>query len=1228
MKKTQRKDAFRNIRKRIVSYLSICLVIMLGLGGVFTTRYMDAGLVKQASDYYDAHRFKVFDLASSYGISEANLEKIRAADKVIDAEGVIQADGSVSFGNNKRNVTIISLTEKVSVPDVAEGKLPTGTDECMIGEDFAEVEGLKVGDRLRISLTGLSSLKDKTGDVDIGIKDPDSEESDADDAEDEEQDAADEKVSMLLSKEFTVTGLMHHPDYLRRKSVNTVSLPLSAFNTEATEDLYTRAFVITEQPENMNMFSEKYFDSTEGTRLSLEELADELEEDSTNEVKAKAHAYIDEEWAKAEARLADAQDDIDAGKADLNAELAAGRKQLSDAQNKLDRETAKYEKLFSDGEKELSEKEKELNKGKKLLAENKKELDAARSKIRKGRKELREKEKQLEEGKEYFEIGTAMIDLIKEKLGGDENIDHIKETATEIRRKTEEIDKLIKEGAEEPQIEEKVKDLGEYIVEHKDEIKKVFDLAADPETGAALASMEEYVDADLTKVRKAFDLINDYGYDNFIDDAAAMKDTGDVEYYNKMRETLVTTADAMIELVDALRDLEETLAEKEKEISDAEEKLAEAGEELKGYEKDLKKGEKEYAKYENRIKKAENLLNEKKKELRDGKTKFAAEKAKGERKIQDGWNKYYDQKLRYEEKLEEAIALLAENREMAEEKLAEARAEADSIERCDWIVLDRKSNAGYVDIKANIDAMSVMGVLFGILFTIITAIVCFSTLVIIIGEQKTMVGTVKAFGFHKSEILGKYLVFGVSAAVMGSILAIAGSLLMSGFVQKKYAQSGMYPIGVAKSIITPVPTVLFSLLVLAVTIAATVFACSDILRSPASMLMKGAVLKKEKKKKEKKTASKGGTLYSRLIIRNMVQDKARVMVTIAIIAFSCMLIGLGISMKFAFDGMMSRQASDVNRFDIRMDMNDDVTEEDEAALAEVLEKNGTSYMPATVEQTLYRWDNRLDGVTLICADPAKISEFYGVIDQKTGEDIALPESGILIQKRMHESYDMNAGDTLPVLDSLLSEHEAEIAGTFVNYIGRTVVASPQAYRSIFGEDSETNSYFVKLNGADAEKVQEELMAVSDDISFVLKDSYKAKYESAAKLYNIIVIFTTAIAILISFMILTNLANIYLTRKKTELTIMRVNGFKIKEAKGYLSRESIITTATGLVLGVLVGAVLTPFAIKYLQQPDLEFVKSFQPIAWAAAVGLEALFSIIINTMVYRKVKDLNLRDIA
>ncbi len=282
----------------------------------------------------------------------------------------------------------------------------------------------------------------------------------------------------------------------------------------------------------------------------------------------------------------------------------------------------------------------------------------------------------------------------------------------------------------------------------------------------------------------------------------------------------------------------------------------------------------------------------------------------------------------------------------------------------------------------------------------------------------------------------------------------------------------------------------------------------------------------------------------------------------------------------------------------------------------------------TYEATIYDWNGRLDGVTLICANPERISEFYGICDPKTGEDIPLPDDGILIQKRMHESYGMNIGDKLVVRDKGLKKHEAPIKGTFVNYVGRTIVFSPAAYKSVFGDVNKTNSYFIKLNGADTKKVEEELIAVSDNISFTTSDEFMVKFDSASKLYNILVYITTGIAILISFMILTNLANIYLTRKKTELTVMRVNGFTIRETKGYLSRESIITTAAGLLLGVTVGAILTPLLIKGMQQPDLEFVKSFQPIAWGSAVGLEALFSLIINTLVYRKVKDLNLKDIA
>jgi putative ABC transport system permease protein len=215
MKKTQRKDAIRNIKKRIVSFLSVCLVVALGLGALFTTRYTAAGLDKEYSAYYNARNFKDFELIASLGVSESSLEKIRSVEGVTAAEGVMLADGVISFGDKNRNAVVSSVTKEVSVPELTDGSLPSGREECMIGEDFAELEGLKTGDRIGITLSGMDALGDE---------------------------------QPLYKKEFTITGLMHNPEQFKRMSVNTVALPIEAFNEEATNGLYTEAYVRIEEP--------------------------------------------------------------------------------------------------------------------------------------------------------------------------------------------------------------------------------------------------------------------------------------------------------------------------------------------------------------------------------------------------------------------------------------------------------------------------------------------------------------------------------------------------------------------------------------------------------------------------------------------------------------------------------------------------------------------------------------------------------------------------------------------------------------------------------------------------------------------------------------------------------------------------------------------------------------------------------------------------------------------
>lgn len=1116
MKKTQRKDAIRNIKKRIVSFLSVCLVIALGFGVLFTTRYTSAGLDKDYGDYFKSHNFKDYEMLSSLGVEDENIEKIKQTPGVIDAEGAMVLNGTVIIGEDRRSAVICSMTDRISVPEVIEGRLPKGKAECLVAEDMAKNEELKVGDKVAIRLKGSDAFGDE---------------------------------EPLYNKEFTITGLMYDPEQFSRNSVNRVRLPLEAFNKEATDDLYTEVFIKAEEPEKISMFSDKYFEETADTKKALEDLAVELSDNRTDNFKAEAYAEIEEEWAKAQAKFDETQGKIDENEAKLDKGLAKGRNKLNKAQKTLNKKVAEY----------------------------KKKIKEARKKIAEARERINKIDTNLPEAKKY-------IDEMREAYKG-EISDTMKEIAA-LREKLE-------------------------------ELKKIAEITGDNET---LMGLARWV---IAKEQYFYDIKNFFGSDDVKKIAEEIKKAteGEVDPTGLVERLAAFDVEGLVDLADKIvngsanEEIEAFIKSLEEQIENIENALAELDE----FDSYIKKYEQNRSSYVKQIDEKEKELDQIEKKLKKAQKKY-------QKMIKAGWSRYYATKAKYEAKLAEAIALLETNKAKAEEKLNEAKEEVDNTEPCNWILLDRTANAGYVTARSNIRATTNTGNIFGILFMLVTAIVCFSTLVIIIDEQKKLVGTVKAFGFHKREVLGKYLAFGTAAAVVGNILAIALGLIMSLVVQRKLGAAEMCQTGVAPTIFTPGITLAAALLITAIVIAATVIACGDILRSPASMLMNGAVLRKNSNRK--KESSGRGNLYSKLIIRNMKDDKARVAITIVIIAFSCMLIGMGVSMKLAFNGMIDKQTNEISKYDFIINVSDRVSEEKRKEIEKTLDAEGVSYLPANISSMMYKWDGNVNAMKVICADAARLGDFYAVTDPETGEPIKIPDNGILIQHRMHESFNMNIGDKLTVMDASLVEKEVEVKGYFTNYYGRTVIASPAVYKSLFGEYADVSNYYVKLEGVDRNELQDKLLAQTDGISFSGKKAIRVRLRASSQLYNIMVVVITAMAIFISFMILTNLSNIFLNRRKRELSVMRVNGFSVKQARGYLSKETVVTTVSGLVLGVGLGAVLTPIVIGLLQSDDLALVKDFNLIAWAFAVGIETIFAILINGLVFRKVKKLDLKDIA
>ena len=202
-----------------------------------------------------------------------------------------------------------------------------------------------------------------------------------------------------------------------------------------------------------------------------------------------------------------------------------------------------------------------------------------------------------------------------------------------------------------------------------------------------------------------------------------------------------------------------------------------------------------------------------------------------------------------------------------------------------------------------------------------------------------------------------------------------------------------------------------------------------------------------------------------------------------------------------------------------------------------------------------------------------------------------------------------------------------VAGVFDNYIGRVMVMSRAYYREIFGEDCISNQLYIRLNGADEAKLLEKLMKIDGYDSYGRSDSDKALFASSATLVIAIVALFIFMAAVMAGVVLTNLTNTYILQKKQELTIMRINGFTVREVISYVTREMVFTTIVGMITGIAMGAAIAYRITRSLETAFVQYNRSISLPAWAFGAVITAFFTIVINVIVLRQVRHLSLTDI-
>lgn len=370
--------------------------------------------------------------------------------------------------------------------------------------------------------------------------------------------------------------------------------------------------------------------------------------------------------------------------------------------------------------------------------------------------------------------------------------------------------------------------------------------------------------------------------------------------------------------------------------------------------------------------------------------------------------------------------------------------------------------------------------------------------------------------------------------------------------------------------------------------------------------------------------------FSRKVtIRNIFRYKKRFFMTIIGIAGCTALILTGFGIKDAISALLPDQYEKVFHYDMQVSLKNALTKEQITQLVEsIKQKQGMTQVVETYMAggTLVKDDAQEDIQIVVPDSEEELEKVISLNDVVTEEKVNLPENQIVITDKLAELIRAKVGDTVTLRNGDEEEVQVEVAQIVENYISHYVYMSKQMYESLYGT-YETNVLFLQYEGLSEEQentLSKELLAENGVSSTIFISSIQTVMEDMMYSLNYVVVVLIVSAGLLAFVVLYNLANVNISERIRELATIKVLGFYDKEVYQYISRETVILTAIGILLGLVGGYFLSYFIMGTCEIDMLRFTKDILPQSYVYAALITIAFTIIVNIVTYFALKKIDM----
>ena len=1201
MKNAMRKDFWREIQHTRSRFFSIMILVALSVAFLSGLKATAPDMKRTGDDYLDSLHLADIQLLSTLGLTDDDITALRAQDKVEDAEGEYVIDAFASSGSLEAVVKVLSLTGRgINEVLLRDGRMPERADECVVEENMLSLMNIAIGDR--ITLTPGDDLSDA-----------------------------------LAQDTYTVVGTVRSPVYLAvERGTSTLGsgtvkaylyLPREAF----TLDYYTAAYVRVSGAAEMTAFYSDYDDY-------IDDVIDELEPFGDARAQLRHDDLVDEATEK----LDDAQRELDDAKAEADEKLGDAQKKLSDARKKLDDGWKDYydgQQELRDARVELDDAKIELDDGEMQYLNGMEEYEDALDEYEKGRTEYEDGLAQYEDGVKELESGEKELAAGRRQLeSGESQLEELAKTVTDALAGTG----SPYEGAPEKLLE----DLGRG------------DSAAIATTDSALNNMRAQLTGGIVQAQSKIDEMQ----------AQLVTVNAAIDQLSQIPPEYMTQeqAQALAEAQAAKTQLEAGIATAQATKAELEENLAQlnsiSASSLAASKRELDDGWDEYYAGEAELDAGRKELRDAKKELDDAKTQLddapaqladaKKELSDARKKLDDGWKDYYDGEEQYADGVKElsdayteltdgerdyrkGLREYADGKAEADEKIADAqekitdaRRKVADIDSCEWYIFSRSYNPGYTGFGQDADRMANLASVLPIIFFLVAALVCLTTMTRMVEEQRVQIGALKALGYSRLAISWKYIGYGLLPSLAGGVLGLViGYILFPKMIFTAYQIMYQMP-DIELHAYTDIS--LFSVLAaVACTTVATLWACLATLRETPASLMRPRTPKAGKRVflEYIKPLWKRMSFTYKVTARNLFRYQKRFWMTVIGIGGCTALIIAGFGMRSSLLFTMSRQYDELFHYSAQVTMADNVLTEERAAVEDFLASDSriVNYIPCAASSATAITSSYSTTAYVEVMESDEIGKAVDLFDFKTGEPITMADDGVYIDQKLSELLKVSTGDTF-FLDGD-TRGDVTVAGVYEHYTGHFVYMTPAYYEQTFGVTDEANAYLLNFTSDDTDTcnaVFEKLLDLSGVVSTSRMRDTQDTYTHSMERVDFVVVIIILAAAALAMVVLFNLSNINITERQRELATIKLLGFYDGEVSAYVYRENIVLTLFGILLGCFMGHWLHIYLVRSTEIDLMMFGRQTAPSAYVYAAILTALFSLLVNVLAHFKMKKIDM----